>query len=86
MPDVLWKELYQAAMLELDLGKLPGRIEAAQAAIREAVEDLAGDHSGRVREEMQALLDAQSNLRILQRAEFQTSVPVANRDRQGVTP
>jgi hypothetical protein len=86
MPNVLWKELYQAAMLELDLGKLPGRIEAAQMTIRQAVEDRKGDHSGGAREEMQTLLDAQSNLRILHKTEFQTSLPVTNRDRQGVTP
>jgi hypothetical protein len=35
---------------------------------------------------MQTLLDAQSNLRILHKTEFQTSLPVTNRDRQGVTP
>ena len=38
-----WQELYTAAMLELDRAALQSRIEAAQAAIQQAMEELAGN-------------------------------------------
>jgi hypothetical protein len=37
-----WKALYQDAMLELDTGALPARIEAAQAAIHSRMAGLEG--------------------------------------------
>ncbi len=42
MPHHSWQESYAAEMVELDLACVPGRIEAAQAAIRQAMKDLAG--------------------------------------------
>lgn len=34
MPEKVWRELYSAAVIELDRGLLARRIEAAEAAIR----------------------------------------------------
>jgi hypothetical protein len=42
--NVSWQELYTAAMLELDPTMLPSRIDVAQAAIRQAMEELTGNH------------------------------------------
>jgi hypothetical protein len=36
-----WQEFYAAAMLELDLASLQGRIEVAQTVIRQAMEELS---------------------------------------------
>jgi hypothetical protein len=41
-----WKALYQAAMLELDTGVLPARIEAAKAAIHSRMAGLEGAQDG----------------------------------------
>ena len=38
--DVLWRELYKAAILELDPVALHKRIEAAHAAIRQRISEL----------------------------------------------
>ncbi|MFZ0309421.1 MAG: hypothetical protein WAL89_14715 [Candidatus Sulfotelmatobacter sp.] len=48
-----WQELYTAAMLELDRAALQSRIEAAQAAIQQAMEELAGNRKVGTGEEMQ---------------------------------
>jgi hypothetical protein len=68
-----WQELYTAAMLELDRAALPGRIAAAQAAIQQAMEELAGNHKVGTEEEIRAMADALHNLQTLQRVEFRTS-------------
>jgi hypothetical protein len=81
--DVLWKKFYAAAMLELDRACLRSRIEAAQAAIRDAMRALANDRSAGALEEMRAMSDALRNLQTLQSFEFKTSVPSAN---QGEAP
>jgi len=75
----LWKELYTAAMLELDPATLRSRIEAAQTAIRNAKRELANDRSVSALEEMQAMTDALHGLETLQRIEFKTSVPATIR-------
>ena len=41
-----WKALYQAAMLELDTGVLPARIEAAKAAIHSRMAELDRAQAG----------------------------------------
>jgi hypothetical protein len=41
-----WKALYQAAMLELDTGVLPARIEAAKAAIHSRMAELERAQAG----------------------------------------
>ena len=41
-----WKALYQAAMLELDPGVLPARIEVARAAIHSRMAEADGSQAG----------------------------------------
>ena len=60
-----WRDLYRAALLEVDPAQLPrvaeGAMEAIQRKLRESPD---GEISA---EERQALQDAQQNLRVLQR-------------------
>jgi hypothetical protein len=72
--DVLWQELYKAAMLELDRVRLSGRIEAAHAAMQQRMMELSkNNHDGIYLDEQQAIFDALSNLRTLQRVELKSS-------------
>jgi len=73
--NVLWQELYTAAMLELNQANLQGRIEAAQVAIGQAMTDLASNRKDGAVEEMQAMADALRNLQTLQRVELRTPMP-----------
>ena len=41
-----WNALYQAAMLELDPGALPARIEVARAAIHRRMAEADGSQAG----------------------------------------
>jgi hypothetical protein len=60
-----WYRLYTAALLELNSARLPARIHEAETAIFLRVQNLAEDqNSSRERE---AITDALSNLRALQR-------------------
>lgn len=72
MENVLWRDLYAAAMLELDRDHLQRRIDAAQAAILQARNQVGelGMDSG---EQLQAIDDALRNLQTLQRVEFQNA-------------
>jgi hypothetical protein len=56
LPSILhWHELYEAAVLEINLAKLPGRVEHAKDAIRSRMGELAlSDQSG----QWEALRDA----------------------------
>jgi hypothetical protein len=63
-PPPKWKQLYAAAMLELDSTKLPQRIAEAYQAILNRVEDL---HMRSPEGEQHALNDAVRNLRILRK-------------------
>jgi hypothetical protein len=76
--NILWKDLYTAAMLELDRANLPGRIEAAQAAIRQAMEERTSTDGLGAAEDRQAMTDALRNLQTLQRVEFRTSAPATS--------
>ncbi len=58
-----WQSFYQAALLELDPVKLPGRIERAYIAIQICLTA----HSNGNSPEYQALADALANLRVLKR-------------------
>jgi hypothetical protein len=69
-----WQELYAAAMLELDHGRLQSRIDAAQVAIRRSMEELIGNRTVGAGEEMQALSAALGNLQTLQRVEFRNPI------------
>jgi hypothetical protein len=65
-----WRELYRAALLELDLGKLGARVEAAEQAIR-ARASLNGDIPS---DERIAIQDATSALNVL-KAGLQRNIP-----------
>jgi hypothetical protein len=60
-----WKQLYQAAILELDEGKLLTRIADARCAIRDRATEALSESS---LNEQQALKDALRTLRILEEA------------------
>lgn len=64
--EYVWEEVYKAAMVEIDDGKLPHRIQAAKAAIDNRLHDLQMDHGG-TPEERQAISDALAGLIILRR-------------------
>lgn len=57
-----WRDLFQAAVLELDLDKLPRRISTAQEAVMNEIEDAFQADDG---SDQQALLDALNTLRDL---------------------
>ena len=59
----VWKELYEAAILETDDGKLQERVQAAKAAIEARLQELQGDHG--TPEEKQAISDALHGLDVL---------------------
>ena len=73
--NVLWRDLYAAAMLELDHAQLGKRIQEALAAIQCAVDEQLEVRDSRNAEEMQALTDATHNLMTLQRVELSIVVP-----------
>jgi hypothetical protein len=71
--DVLWRELYKAAILELDAVALHKRIEAAHAAIQQRLSELQGNYDGNSGEEQPEMVDALNNLRAVQKIEFRLS-------------
>jgi hypothetical protein len=79
--NVLWRDLYAAAMLELDHAKLGKRIQEAQAAIQAAIEEQLAARANHSAEELQALNDATYNLLTLQRIELCVPVQVSNASR-----
>ena len=68
--EYIWQELYQAAIIETDDGKLPNRLRAAKAAIDNRLHELQLDHGG-TPEERLAISDALAGLNVL-RKELQT--------------
>lgn len=67
---VLWRDLYAAAMLELDHSRLGKRIQEAQAVMQAAIDTNTALRGVSLAEELQALRDAMHNLRTLQRVEL----------------
>jgi hypothetical protein len=67
---VLWRELYAAAMLELDHSRLAKRIQEAQAVVQAAIDQETASRGAGFAEELQALTDAMHNLRTLHRVEL----------------
>jgi CheY-like chemotaxis protein len=64
-----WRQLYSAALVEVDPVKLKERVGAAQLAIEERVRELTGKHG--TTGEWQALQDALAGIKVLSR-EFPT--------------
>jgi len=79
--NILWRDLYAAAMLELDRDNLHHRIEAARAGIQRARKDLTRNPTPGAAEEMHSMADALRNLDTLQRLELRASTPTCS---QGV--
>ena len=69
----MWQDLYTAAILELDRDLLPGRMEAAQAAIQQARQEILSSHGLAAMEEKQAIAQALQTLQLLQTLESRTS-------------
>jgi hypothetical protein len=69
---ISWQELYRDAMLEVDPASLRRRIDAARAAIGQAMED---PNPNRKLEDKQAMIEAVRNLQTLERLELQRSTP-----------
>ena len=61
-----WEALYHAALLETDRRQLSARIEAAQSAIQQRVQELLLAPAPPP-DERQAIEDALNNLRVLRR-------------------
>ena len=72
---VVWRELYAAAMLELDHSRLGKRIQEAQAVVQAAIDQETALRGVSFAEELQALRDAMHNLRTLQRVELNAASP-----------
>lgn len=67
MPEINWRDLYRAAILELDPAILTVRVKAAQDAIKARLAD------GQIpREERIAIQDASSALNVLKRGRGQS--------------
>lgn len=62
--DKSWFEVYEAAMLEVDPRKLPGRIVAAHQAVKSRLKAIECDSNHHA--ERQQIEDALNNLRILE--------------------
>jgi hypothetical protein len=76
--NILWHDLYAAAMLELDRDNLRHRIEAARAGIQRALNELTRNPTSGAAEEMQSMADALRNLETLQWVELRASAPTLN--------
>ena len=66
MADQLWQDLYEAAIVETNLEKIQPSLRVAKAAIDARLHELQMDHGG-TREEQQALSDALTGLKVLER-------------------
>jgi hypothetical protein len=76
--NVLWRDLYAAAMLELDPALLGKKIQEALAAIQQEVDEQLAIRESCCAEELQALRDAKHNLQTLQRVELSIVIPSVN--------
>lgn len=63
-----WRTDYEAALLEVDLKKLPARVRTAEAAIRARAASLNGQATA---DELISMEDALNNLGILRRIKEQ---------------
>jgi hypothetical protein len=66
-----WRELYQAAMVELDPAQLETRISAASAAIAQRIDELTSQRNNTIEtlDELQQLSQATQGLSTLRRLE-----------------
>ena len=82
-----WRELYKAAVLEIDLSKMQSRIDAAVAAVQRRMNEVAISESGRLAE-AQEMSDALQILRSLRKMDDRIPCPQVmpnnNSPQQGV--
>jgi len=76
--DILWHDLYAAALLELDHANLHDRIEVTRAAIQRALKEVPRNPTSTVAEEVQSMADALRNLETLQWVELRASIPTCS--------
>jgi sirohydrochlorin ferrochelatase len=74
MQGTSWRDLYKAAMLEIDLSKMQARIDAAVAAVHLRMEEV-GRSDGDSRAEVQEMSDALQNLQTLRKMNDRISSP-----------
>jgi hypothetical protein len=72
-----WKELYQAAMLELRPEHLRPRIDQAEAAILRRISEIRSDDSDSA-EESRDLTDALRGLRVLASTECESPLSISS--------
>ncbi len=70
-----WRGKYREALLEINPEELPRRIDAAERAIQERIEEL-GQSAGSSSEEQQAIEDALRRLRVLAKTECRIQGPL----------
>jgi hypothetical protein len=77
-----WNVMYQAAMLELDPARLQASIDLARSIMERRIEELrtAATLNPENSAEMQMIMDAQNNLRALERLECPISHSGNNED------
>ena len=59
-----WERLYTAAILETDPSNLKSRIDAAQAAIDDRLQEFSADHGGSAQENLE-IENAQTSLNVM---------------------
>ena len=74
-----WRELYEAALLEVNPTDLQKGIELACQAMRGRSDDLTRSSEPGALEELRAIADALQNLRTVQRVELRSSIEAASR-------
>jgi hypothetical protein len=74
-----WRELYEAALLEVNPPDLQKGIERACPAMRRRSDDLTRSSEPGALEELRAIADALQNLRTVQRVELRSSIEAGSR-------
>jgi hypothetical protein len=74
-----WRELYEAALLEVNPTDLQKSIEVACLAMRQRSDDLTRSADPGALEELRAIADALQNLRTVQRVELRSPIEVVSR-------
>jgi len=87
MQDSSWRELYKAAVLEIDLSKMQARIDAAVATVQRRMNEVAISEGGRLADaqEMSDALQILHSLRKMdRRIAGPQAMPKSNSPQQGV--
>ena len=73
----VWQELHKAAMLETNPLKLSKKIDLANTAIHERIDELANNHDSTSVEEQQEIMAALNDFQILQRRQIPAAMASA---------